>query len=41
VSGISLTARNAAQFTLGGEVGGLGGGKFTTWAIRTRASIPF
>jgi outer membrane autotransporter protein len=41
VSGVSLTARNAAQFTLGGEVGGLGGGKFPTWAIRTRASIPF
>jgi hypothetical protein len=40
VSGFSVTTKSGAQFTLSGELGGLGG-TFETWSVRARAAVPF
>jgi hypothetical protein len=40
-SGVGLRIPGGAQFTVGGEVGGLGSSQFTTWSARGRASVPF
>ena len=40
VSGVTLKAAYGAQFTLGGELGGIGG-EFTMWTFRAAASVPF
>jgi hypothetical protein len=40
-SGVSARTQGGAQFSLGGEVGGLASGQFTVWTVRGRASLPF
>lgn len=40
-SGLTLTSVGGAQFSVGGEIGGLGGNGFIAKSARMRASIPF
>jgi hypothetical protein len=40
-SGIAVKTGSGAQFTVGGELGGLGSNQFTTWTARGRATLPF
>ena len=40
-SGVAVKTENGAQFSVGGELGGLGSNQFTTWTVRGRASLPF
>jgi hypothetical protein len=40
-SGITLATRQGTQFSLGGELGGLGSGNFDIWSVRARTAIAF
>jgi hypothetical protein len=40
-SGLAISSRAGAKFTVGAELGGIGSGQFTTWNVRGRASLPF
>jgi hypothetical protein len=40
-SGLTITTPGAAQFAVGGELGGIGSGSFTIWSVRTRLAVPF
>lgn len=40
-SGVSVKTGSGAQFSFGGELGGLGSNQFTIWTVRGRASLPF
>jgi hypothetical protein len=41
ISGITLSTRRGAQFSVGGEFGGLGSGSFDIWSVRARSAVPF
>jgi hypothetical protein len=41
VSGLAVKLGGGAQFSAGGELGGLGSNQFTVWSVRGRASFPF
>jgi hypothetical protein len=40
-SGFAVRLGTGPVFSVGGELGGLGSGQFTTWTARGRASVPF
>jgi hypothetical protein len=40
-SGVGVRFSSGPQFSIGGEVGGLGSNQFTTWTVRGRAAVPF
>jgi hypothetical protein len=40
-SGVAVALAGGPKLSLGGELGGLGSGQFTTWSVRGRASVPF
>jgi Bacterial Ig-like domain (group 3)/Autotransporter beta-domain len=40
-SGVGVAFSSGPQFSIGGEVGGLGSNQFTTWTVRGRAAVPF
>lgn len=40
-SGAAVKTGSGAQFTVGGELGGLGSNQFTNWTVRGQASLPF
>jgi hypothetical protein len=40
-SGLTITTARAMQFTIGGELGGIGSGSFNIWSARTRLAVPF
>jgi hypothetical protein len=39
-TGIGMRFDHGAQFSIGGELGGIGGNT-TTWTLRARGSVPF
>jgi outer membrane autotransporter protein len=41
VAGLAVATSYGAKFAASGEVGGLGGGQFTSWTLRARADVPF
>jgi hypothetical protein len=41
ISGVALTNRQGATFTVGGELGGLGLADQRLWALNARGVMPF
>ncbi|MDE2242896.1 MAG: Ig-like domain repeat protein [Bradyrhizobium sp.] len=40
-SGLTVAMASGAQFTVGGELGGIGSGSFDIWSARARVAVPF